>query len=147
MDHLTPVKTALLVQRQALSACRVKVRRSLSIYPVPPSPPRLSSSLSPALGPPPSLRPSLSSISSPLLPIRLLLRLPPPLSVAIIRSSYRCLAPALQADPVISVCLQSSPSFLILDFNLWLGLAGCECEGECEGGIPYEHIGFSQQHF
>lgn len=72
MDHLTPVKTALLVQRQALSACRVKVRRSLSIYQLTPRRPA-----SPPLGPPPP--PAAASPPLPL-PISLLLNLLLPLS-------------------------------------------------------------------
>lgn len=71
MDHLTPVKTGLLVERQALSACRVKVRRSLSIYQPPPLP-RLSKA---SASLPPCPPPTAASPKPPPLPLSLLLDL------------------------------------------------------------------------
>lgn len=75
MDHLTPVKTALLVERQALSACRVKCYAASQFTATPPhcrrlSKPPLSSPLSPTLAHPPSASLSLS-------PTSLALNLPP----------------------------------------------------------------------
>lgn len=65
MDHLTPVKTGLLVERQALSARRAKVRRSLSIYQPPPLP-RLSKA---SASRPPCFPPAAASPTPPPLPL------------------------------------------------------------------------------
>lgn len=105
MDHLTPVKTALLVERQAMSACRVKVRRSLSIYQL--TPRRPASPSTPAS--PPPCPPSLCSISSPPFTYQPPAKSASPLisSILMIRSSYRRLATTPQTAHFISVCLHS----------------------------------------